>query len=81
MLTCFLVMTSQPQDKTKPCCYVTVAEDEFEAVDNIRKGYDDFLVLTEEARIAGTCDRAAASRMGVPMDRRGYVARASAHLG
>lgn len=81
MLTCYLVMTSHPKGKTKPCCYVTVAEDEFEAVDNIRQGYDDFLVLTEEARIAGTCERTAASRMGIPMDRRGYVAQASAHLG
>jgi len=80
MLTCFFVMTSQPQNKTKPCCYVTVAEDEFEAVDNIRKGYDDFLVLTEEARIAGTCERNAAIRLGIPMDRRGYVAPAGAHL-
>jgi hypothetical protein len=80
MLKCFLVMTSQPQDKIKPCCYVAVAEDEHEAVDNVRRGYDDLLVLTEEARIAGICEQTAARRLGVPMTR-GYVARAAEHLG
>jgi hypothetical protein len=80
MLTCYLVMTSQPQDKVKPCCYISVAEDEHEAVDNVRKGYDDLLVLTEEARVAGTCERGAALRLGIPMTR-GYVTRAGAHLG
>ncbi len=81
MLTCYLVVTSHAQGKTKSCCYLTVAEDEFEAVDNIRHGYGDFLVLQEEARIAGTCERAEARRLGVPMEHRGYVARAAHHMG
>ena len=80
MLTCFFVMTSQPQNKTRPYCYVTVAEDESEAIDNVRQGYDDFLVLTEEVRVAGICDRDAAARLGVPVHRRGYVASAGSHL-
>lgn len=80
MAKCYLIMTSEPANRLRPCLFVAVAEDEADAIDAFVHGFADYMTLGETASIAGHCEPAAARKMGVPLERTGYAAPLAQHL-
>ncbi len=80
MANCYLVLTSDARESLRPNLFVTVAEDESDAIDVFVRGYADYMALGETASIAGKCERRAARKMGVPVERPGYTAPLAQHL-
>ena len=80
MTNCYLVLSSDRAEKVRPSLFLVVAADEAEAITSFVQGFSDYMALGETASIAGKCERWAARKLGVPLERPGYAAPLAQHL-